>query len=208
MREIREILALSPVVPVVTLEDPGRAADVARALLAGGIGVLELTLRTGNALESMRRISREVPQIRLGAGTVLSARQVDEAVEAGAGFLVSPGATPGLLDHMVSTGLPVLPGVATVSEAMALAERGLDALKFFPAGPAGGPSYLKALGAPMPQLTFCPTGGIGAETAPDYLALPNVACVGGSWLTPSDAIDSGDWARITRLAAEAARLAS
>lgn len=208
MRETTELLRLSPVIPVVTLEDPGSAADVARALLAGGIGVLELTLRTGNAVESMRRISREVPQMRLGAGTVLSARQVDEAVEAGAGFLVSPGTTPELLDHMTSTGLPLLPGVATVSEAMVLAERGLEAMKFFPAGPAGGPSYLKALGAPLPRLTFCPTGGVSAETAPDYLALPNVACVGGSWLTPSDAVRSGDWERITRLAAEAARLAT
>lgn len=207
MREITEVLGLSPVIPVVTLEDPTHAADVARALLAGGVGVLELTLRTDNALESMRRISQEVPQMCLGAGTVLSTRQVDEAVEAGAGFLVSPGATPELLDHMVSTGLPLLPGVATVSEAMVLAERGLDAMKFFPAGPAGGPSYLKALGAPLPHLTFCPTGGISAGTAPDYLALSNVACVGGSWLTPSDAVRSGDWERITDLAAEATRLA-
>ena len=206
MPDMSSVLALSPVLPVVTIEDPRHAVPLAQALLAGGVPVMELTLRTPAALESMRLIARHVPQIRLGAGTVLSRQLVDDAVRAGAQFLVSPGTTPSLLDHMMSTGLPVLPGVATVSEAMLAAERGLSELKLFPAVPAGGPACLKALAAPLPQLVFCPTGGIDTDTAPDYLALPNVACVGGSWLTPADAIRSKHWAMITHLTKAALKL--
>lgn len=200
MPDMSSVLELSPVLPVVTIDDPRHAVPLAQALLAGGVPVMELALRTPAALESMRLIARNVPQIRLGAGTVLSRQLVDDAVRAGAQFLVSPGTTPSLLDHMVSTGLPVLPGVATVSEAMLAAERGLNELKLFPAVPAGGPACLKAMSGPLPQLVFCPTGGINAETAPNYLALPNVACVGGSWLTPPDALQSQHWAMITHLA--------
>ena len=200
------LLDLSPVIPVVTLEDPRHAAPLARALLAGGVGVLELTLRTPKALESMRVIADEVPDVLLGAGTVLDVEQADAAVAAGARFVVTPGATPRLVRHLLDLGLPVLPGAATVSEAMVLRDEGLSELKFFPAGPAGGPAYLAALAGPLPQVRFCPTGGISAGNAVEYLALPNVGCVGGSWLTPADAVQQQDWARITRLAQEASAL--
>jgi 2-dehydro-3-deoxyphosphogluconate aldolase/(4S)-4-hydroxy-2-oxoglutarate aldolase len=142
----------------------------------------------------------------VGAGTILTPGQADAAVQSGATFLVSPGITPALLASMLSLDVPVLPGVATVGEVMAVLEAGLDAMKFFPAGPAGGPSYLAAIGAPIPHVQFCPTGGISLATAPDYLKLPNVACVGGSWLTPADAVAAKDWDRITDLAGGAAAL--
>lgn len=206
MNPTTSLLDLSPVIPVVTLEDPRHAAPLARALLAGGVGVLELTLRTPQALESMRVIADEVPDILLGAGTVLDVEQADAAVAAGARFVVTPGSTPRLVRHLLSLGLPVLPGAATVSEAMVLRDEGLSELKFFPAGPAGGTAYLAALAGPLPQVSFCPTGGISLGNAADYLALPNVGCVGGSWLTPADALRDHDWARITRLATEATYL--
>jgi 2-dehydro-3-deoxyphosphogluconate aldolase / (4S)-4-hydroxy-2-oxoglutarate aldolase len=206
MANASSVLHVSPVIPVVTIDDPQHAVPLAKALVAGGVSIIELTLRTESALTSLKLIANEVPDILVGAGTVLTPGQADAAVAAGAQFLVSPGVTPSLLDYMLTLGIPVLPGVATVGEAMAVLERGLDTMKFFPAGPAGGPDYLAAIGAPIPQIQFCPTGGISLATAPAYLALPNVSCVGGSWLTPRSAIDNQDWQQITQLAEGAAAL--
>lgn len=207
MADTSGVLRVSPVIPVVTIDDPQDAVPLAGALVDGGVKIIELTLRTDSALTSLKLIAEEVPNILVGAGTILSPGQADAAVQAGAKFLVSPGVTPTLLRHMLSLDVPVLPGVATVGEVMAVLEEGLDSMKFFPAGPAGGPSYLAAIGAPIPNVQFCPTGGISLATAPDYLKLPNVACVGGSWLTPADAVAAKDWARITSLASGAAVLA-
>jgi 2-dehydro-3-deoxyphosphogluconate aldolase/(4S)-4-hydroxy-2-oxoglutarate aldolase len=206
MADATSVLHVSPVIPVVTIEDPRHAVPVARALADGGIRIIELTLRTGSALTSLKLIADEVPGILVGAGTILTPAQADAAVQAGAQFLVSPGVTPSLLDHLLALNIPVLPGVATVGEVMAVLERGLDAMKFFPAGPAGGPDYLAAIGAPIPQVRFCPTGGVSLASAPDYLKLPNVACVGGSWLTPRSAVESSDWGQITALARQATEL--
>lgn len=202
MADATSVLQVSPVIPVVTIDDPQRAVPVAQALADGGVRIIELTLRTESALASLELIAREVPDVLLGAGTILTPRQADAAVEAGAQFLVSPGVTPSLLKHMLSLGVPVLPGVATVGEVMAVMEEGLTAMKFFPAAPAGGPAYLAAIGAPIPEVRFCPTGGVSFASAPEYLRLPNVSCVGGSWLTPREAVDSQDWGRITQLAHE------
>ncbi|CAM3091689.1 KHG/KDPG aldolase [Arthrobacter ulcerisalmonis] len=206
MADASGVLKLSPVIPVVTIEDPADAVPLARALLAGGIGVIELTLRTPTALTSMRLIADEVPDIVVGAGTILTPGQADGAVAAGAQFLVSPGATPALLTAMNSLEVPVLPGVATVGEVLMVLDHGLTAMKFFPAGPAGGPAYLAAISALIPHVTFCPTGGISLATAHDYLRLVNVSCVGGSWLTPADAVVAKDWTRVEELAAGAAAL--
>jgi 2-dehydro-3-deoxyphosphogluconate aldolase / (4S)-4-hydroxy-2-oxoglutarate aldolase len=206
MADATSVLHVSPVIPVVTIADPQHAVPVARALVEGGVGIIELTLRTDSALESLKRIANEVPDILVGAGTILTPAQADDALSAGAQFLVSPGVTPTLLDHMLQLDIPVLPGVATVGEVMAVLERGLTEMKFFPAGPAGGPDYLAAIGAPVPAVQFCPTGGISLASAPEYLALPNVTCVGGSWLTPRSAVEGEDWQQITRLAQEAAAL--
>jgi 2-dehydro-3-deoxyphosphogluconate aldolase/(4S)-4-hydroxy-2-oxoglutarate aldolase len=197
------LLDLSPVIPVVTINDPAHAAPVARALLAGGINIIELTLRTERAVEALMAVAEEVPEIRLGAGSVLTPEQADLAVKSGARFLVSPGASPRLLQHLVGLDVPVLPGVATVSEVLTALDHGLTDLKFFPAGPAGGPAYLAAIGGPVPNVRFCPTGGVTADNMADYLRLRNVPCVGGSWLTPASALTGGDWASITRLAAAA-----
>lgn len=206
MADATNVLHASPVIPVVTIEDPQHAVPVARALADGGIRIIELTLRTDSALTSLKLIANEVPDILLGAGTILTPGQADAAVAAGAQFLVCPGVTPSLLDHMLTLDVPVLPGVATVGEVMAVAERGLDAMKFFPAGPAGGPAYLASIGAPIPNVHFCPTGGISLAAAPDYLKLSNVSCVGGSWLTPRSAVEAEDWSQIEVLAREAAKL--
>jgi 2-dehydro-3-deoxyphosphogluconate aldolase/(4S)-4-hydroxy-2-oxoglutarate aldolase len=200
------ILRLAPVIPVLTVEGPADAVPLARALVAGGLPVLEITLRTPGALAAMEAIARDVPGAVVGAGTVLNVAQVRDSVSAGARFLVSPGATRTLAEAAASSPAPLLPGVATASEAMAMEELGYTVLKFFPAEPAGGVPYLKSLGAPLPQFTFCPTGGIDAEKAKAYLALPNVACVGGSWVTPAAALKAGDWAQVEALAAAAARL--
>ena len=197
---IGSVLDLSPVIPVVVLDDPAAAVPLARALAAGGIGVVELTLRTRTALECARAIAAEVPEVVLGIGTALTPRDVAAAADAGARFLVSPGATPDLLSAAADSGLPFLPGVATPSEAMRLLEAGTTEMKFFPAEQVGGVGLLGALRSPLPQLRFCPTGGITLESAPAYLALSNVGCVGGSWLTPADAVAAGDWDRITGLA--------
>jgi 2-dehydro-3-deoxyphosphogluconate aldolase/(4S)-4-hydroxy-2-oxoglutarate aldolase len=206
MADATSILHVSPVIPVVTIDDPQHAVPVARALADGGVRIIELTLRRGSALTSLKLIASEVPDILVGAGTILTPGQADAAVGAGAQFLVSPGVTPPLLAHMIDLGLPVLPGVATVGEVMMVLDHGLEAMKFFPAGPAGGPDYLAAIAAPVPHVQFCPTGGITLASAPDYLRLPNVTCVGGSWLTPRAAIEGNDWQGITALARQAAAL--
>lgn len=200
------LLSVAPVVPVVVLDDVAHAVPLARALVAGGLPVIELTLRTPVALEAVRAIAEEVPEILLGAGTVCTPAQAETAAAAGAQFLVSPGATPGLLSALVGTGLPFLPGTASVSEVLAVLEVGVSEMKFFPAEASGGAPWLKAVSAPVPAARFCPTGGITAASAPAYLALPNVGCVGGSWLTPKDALEAGDWERVAKLAAEAAAL--
>ncbi len=200
------LLSLVPVVPVVVLDDLDHAVPVARALVAGGLPVIELTLRTPVALEAIEAIATEVPEILVGAGTITSPELVERAVAAGAQFLVSPGTTPTLLQEMSGSGVPFLPGTATVSEAMAVFEAGFTEMKFFPAEASGGAAYLRSLASPLQAARFCPTGGITAATAASYLALPNVGCVGGSWLTPADALVAHDWDRVTALAAEAAAL--
>ncbi|GAA4919994.1 2-dehydro-3-deoxyphosphogluconate aldolase/(4S)-4-hydroxy-2-oxoglutarate aldolase [Nonomuraea thailandensis] len=200
------LLDLAPVIPVVVIEDAGTAVPMARALVAGGLPVIEVTLRTPAAREAIARIAEEVPEATVGAGTIRSTEDIAASVSAGAKFLVSPGTTLSLVEALDSSGVPYLPGAATVSEVMALVERGIKELKFFPAEAAGGIPYLKSLSGPLPDVRFCPTGGIKPETARDYLALPNVGCVGGSWLTPADALAAGDWARVEKLAAEAAAL--
>lgn len=200
------LLALVPVIPVVVVDDLEHAVPIARALVEGGLAVIELTLRTPVALDAIHAIARAVPEILVGAGTVVAPGQVKQAVDAGAQFLVSPGATPTLIEAMAASDLPFLPGTATVSEALAVLEAGFTEMKFFPAEASGGAAYLKSIASPLPLATFCPTGGITAASAPSYLALPNVGCVGGSWLTPADALAAGDWARISALAAHAATL--
>jgi 2-dehydro-3-deoxyphosphogluconate aldolase / (4S)-4-hydroxy-2-oxoglutarate aldolase len=200
---IDEILALGPVVPVIVLDDAAAAVPLARALLEGGVRVLEITLRTPAALEAIRRVRAEVPDAVVGAGTVLSPASLAEVEALGAAFAVSPGATPALLDAASRSSVPLLPGAATPSEVMALLERGHRHMKLFPAEQVGGASLLGALASPLPEARFCPTGGIDAEKAKVYLALPNVACVGGSWIVPREAIARGDWARIAALAREA-----
>lgn len=195
-----DVLDLVPVMPVVVLDDLAAAVPVARALAAGGLPAIELTLRTPIALDAIATIAAEVPEVAVGAGTVTSAAQAHAARAAGASFLVSPGCTPRLLDAMGETGLPFLAGTSTVSEVLALLERGITAMKFFPAEASGGAPYLKALAAPLPTARFCPTGGITPASAASYLALPNVGCVGGSWLTPADALRARDWGRVEQLA--------
>ncbi|MCT2590161.1 bifunctional 4-hydroxy-2-oxoglutarate aldolase/2-dehydro-3-deoxy-phosphogluconate aldolase [Streptomyces sp. N2-109] len=200
------VLDLAPVVPVVVLDAVEDAVPLARALVAGGLPAIEVTLRTDAALDAITRIAAEVPEAVIGAGTLLTPEQVRAAVDAGARFLVSPGWTDRLLDAMRAPGVPFLPGVSTTSEVVALLERGVTEMKFFPAEAAGGVPYLKSLAAPLPRARFCPTGGIGAASAPDYLTLPNVGCVGGTWMLPSNALAAKDWSRVERLARAAAQL--
>ncbi len=205
-RAVGSLLDLVPVMPVVVIERLEDAVPVARALVAGGLPAIELTLRTDVALDAIRAIADEVPAIFVGAGTITTPGQAKEALDAGARFLVSPGATPSLLAAMSETGLPFLPGTATVSEVLAVLETGVREMKFFPAEASGGAAYLKSIASPVPAARFCPTGGITEASAPSYLALPNVGCVGGSWLTPADALLAGDWARVEALARAAAAL--
>lgn len=200
------LLDIAPVVPVVVIADASDAVPLARALVAGGLSAIEVTLRTPVALDAIRAIAEEVPDAVVGAGTVITPEQVRESVAAGARFLVSPGWTDVLLEAMLGSGVPFLPGVSTTSEVVALLERGVREMKFFPAEAAGGTAYLKSLSGPLPQARFCPTGGIGSANAPDYLSLPNVGCVGGTWMLPADAIAARDWGRVERLAREASRL--
>ena len=205
--EILDILRLGPVIPVVVVERPADAVPLARALAAGGVRVLEVTLRTPAALEAVRAIAGEVEGVVVGAGTVTQPGELDAARLAGARFAVSPGFSGTLAAAASDAGLPWLPGVMTPSDVMAAREAGCSSLKFFPAAAAGGVGMLQALRGPFADVVFCPTGGITAASAPDYLRLPNVACVGGTWLTPPDATAAGDWARITTLARRAAALA-
>ena len=200
---IENICRLAPVVPVLVIEDPDTAVPLAEALVAGGLRALEITLRTPAALGAIEAISNAVPDAVVGVGTLRCASDVDDAVRAGARFGVSPGLSGAIIDAAQAAALPLLPGVATPSEAMAAAERGFDLLKFFPAEANGGPSVLKAWTGPLSGLAFCPTGGVTAENAIDYLSLPNVICVGGSWVAPQPAIRSRDWDRITALSREA-----
>lgn len=203
---MREILELAPVVPVLVLPDPEVAVPLAQALVDGGLPVIEVTMRTRTALDSVIAIRKQVPGAVVGAGTVISADMAKECHEAGCEFLVSPGATGELIKVARIVDVPFLPGVATASEAMGLHAEGYSVCKFFPAGPAGGADYLKALAGPLPHLSFCPTGGIDATSALDYLALPNVVAVGGSWVAPKDAVEAGDFERIRDLAAQAAAM--
>ncbi|WP_455359438.1 bifunctional 4-hydroxy-2-oxoglutarate aldolase/2-dehydro-3-deoxy-phosphogluconate aldolase [Streptomyces sp. SYSU K21746] len=200
------VLDLAPVVPVVVLQGAADAVPLARALVAGGLPAIEVTLRTPAALDAIRAIAAEVPEAVVGAGTVISPEGVADAVAAGSRFLVSPGWSERLLDAMRGAGVPFLPGVSTASEVVALLERGVTEMKFFPAEAAGGTAYLASLAGPLPQARFCPTGGISLASAPSYLALPNVGCVGGTWMLPPDAVAARDWQRVKRLAAEASTL--
>ena len=203
--QAREICGLAPIVPVLVVTDPAQARPLAQALVDGGLPALEVTLRTPAALE----VIHEMAQVQggvVGAGTLLTPEDVRAAKEAGALFGVSPGATDRLLDACEAEELPLLPGAATASEAMRLAERGYDMLKFFPAEASGGAPALAALGAPLPHISFCPTGGVNPDNAATYLSLPNVICAGGSWVAPKDAVAAGDWDRIRALAGAASQL--
>jgi len=203
---LAELLAAGPVIPVVTIAKLSDAVPLAKAMVEGGLSVLEITLRTDCAVEAISKIAREVEGSLVGAGTVLDADQLARVEKAGARFAVSPGATERLLDAAAQSRVPLLPGAATAGEAMRLLERGYRLMKFFPAVPAGGIGYLSALASPLPEVRFCPTGGITAETAPAFLALKNVVCVGGSWMLPPAAIQAGDWTRIAELSRAAASL--
>ncbi len=200
------IMKRSPVIPVMQVADAADAMAQAQALIAGGLTVLEITLRTPAALKSIEMLSRAFPEALIGAGTIVDEEQMEAAVEAGAAFLVSPGMPRRLLRSARRSPVPFLPGVATATEAMALYERGFRCLKFFPAEPAGGAKYLSSLGGPLPDLVFCPTGGVDLEKAKGYLALRNVACVGGSWMVAAALIKAGDYASVERLAKEACAL--
>lgn len=201
-----EIMRASPVIPVIAIDNPEHAVPLARALVDGGIRVLEVTLRTEHGLPAIRAIAREVPDAIVGVGTLTQADELAAARDAGAVFGVSPGLTPALVEAAKTSGLPLLPGVMTPSEVMAAREAGFRQLKLFPAVPAGGIGMLNAIAGPLPDVTFCPTGGISQENAAQFLACKNVACVGGSWLTPKNAMQSGDWKQITELARAASAL--
>jgi 2-dehydro-3-deoxyphosphogluconate aldolase/(4S)-4-hydroxy-2-oxoglutarate aldolase len=201
-----ELMRLGPVIPVIVLEDADQAVPLARALVAGGVRVLEVTLRTAAGLAAIRAIARHVPEAIVGVGTLTQPHEFAAALDAGARFAVSPGLTPALVAAAKDSPLPLLPGVMTPSDVIAARAAGFNHLKLFPATQAGGIGMLKALHGPFPDTIFCPTGGITRENASDFLALPNVACVGGSWLTPATAVAASDWDTITALASEAARL--
>jgi 2-dehydro-3-deoxyphosphogluconate aldolase / (4S)-4-hydroxy-2-oxoglutarate aldolase len=196
----------TPVIPVVTIEDARHSIQLARTLVEAGLPIIEVTLRTESALDAIAAMVKAVPEAVVGAGTILSPSQIAEVVEAGAKFIVSPGAPPRLADALAAAAIPVLPGCATVSEAMALVDRGFELLKFFPAVPSGGTAWLKSVAAPLPNARFCPTGGLDHRNAGEFLALPNVICVGGAWMAPADAIQAGDCERIGRLARAAAAI--
>lgn len=203
-----ELIELSPVMPVIVVRDPDTAVDLARSLVAGGIRTLEITLRSAAALEAITAIQNQVPDAVVGVGTVRTPQQLDAALRAGARFAISPGLTEELAGAARASGIPFLPGVATASEAMRAAELGFLVQKLFPAEAVGGAALLRAWHGPLPDLIFCPTGGIHAGNAAQYLALPNVGCVGGSWLTPAAAIEARQWDAITALAREACALAA
>lgn len=204
-KEATRICELAPIVPVLVIDDAAKAEGLARALVAGGLPALEVTLRTPAALEAISEMAKVEGGV-VGAGTLLTPADVVAAKMAGAQFGVSPGATDRLLDACEDAELPLLPGAATATEAMRLLERGYSMLKFFPAEASGGAPALKSIGAPIPQVRFCPTGGVSMKNASDYLSLPNVVCAGGSWIAPADKVKAGDWAAIEALAKEAAAL--
>jgi 2-dehydro-3-deoxyphosphogluconate aldolase/(4S)-4-hydroxy-2-oxoglutarate aldolase len=204
----RDLLGISPVVPVVVIDSAADAVPLARALARGGVRVMEITLRTEAGLDAIERVAAEVPETTVGAGTVTTPEEASAALRAGARFIVTPGATDRLLAAVLDTGLPLLAGASTLTEILRLREHGQAAVKFFPAEASGGTAYLRAVAGPVPDVSFCPTGGISRVNAGEYLALPNVGCVGGSWLTPQASVRSGDWAAIERLAREAVTLAA
>ena len=198
----------SRVVPVIVLTDAAQAVPLAHALLEGGIDVMEITLRSSAALASIEAVARAVPNMHIGAGTVARVAEVQQVIDAGAAFALSPGCSDALVDEVRAARLPFIPGVMTPGEVIRARDQGFSLMKLFPAAQAGGLAMLKALGAPLPDVAFCPTGGVSRENLHDFLQLPNVAMAGGSWITPADALDLGDWARITRLAREATTLAA
>jgi len=200
------LLAKSPVVPVLTIDDAKKAVPLAQALVAGGLPAIEVTLRTDAAIEAIRLIAQNVPGAIVGVGTVTKPSDVEAAIKAGATYLVSPGTPAALARALAAARVPAIPGCATASEAMALADLGFKVLKFFPAEASGGIGWLKSIAGPLPDLRFCPTGGIGMQNAAAYLALPNVVAVGGSWVAPAAAVAAGDFGRVTTLAREAAAL--
>jgi 2-dehydro-3-deoxyphosphogluconate aldolase/(4S)-4-hydroxy-2-oxoglutarate aldolase len=204
--KLLSLMGRQPVIPVLKIEDAASAVPLARALAAGGLPMIEITLRTSAALESIRRVAGEVEGAVVGAGTILNAAQFAQAADAGSRFIVSPGCTSQVFAAARDSDVPLLPGVITPGEIMAAAEEGLDFLKFFPAEQAGGIAFLKALASPFAGIRFCPTGGISAANAADYLSLPNVICVGGSWVAPDTLVKAGAWDRIEALAREASGL--
>lgn len=196
-------MTAAPVISVVVINDPKTAVSLAKALVAGGLPAIEITLRTPNALACIKAVADEVEGAIIGAGTVLNKEHIAAVEKTGAKFMVSPGTSPNLLAAAEDSPVALLPGAATGSEMMALGELGYGHVKFFPAGAAGGPNYLKSIGGPLPKFHICPTGGVSLANAKDYLALPNVLCVGGSWVAPSNLIEAGDWAGIEQLAKDA-----
>lgn len=200
VEQAQEILEACPLIPVISIRHPDHALPLAEALISGGLRVLEVTLRTPHGLEAIRQLRQAFPDVWVGAGTVLGPEQFDQAVDHGAQFIITPGITRKLLKHGLEAEVPLIPGIATVSELMEGVALGYRSFKFFPAEVAGGVAALKAFAGPIPEVRFCPTGGIRQETAKNYLALDNVCAVGGTWLTPGEVIDQGDWARITEIA--------
>jgi len=203
---LRSYARLAPVVPVVTIEDARQSIPLAQTLVQAGLPVVEITLRTPAALDAIAAIAKAVPEAVVAAGTIVSPSQVAEVVDAGAKMIVTPGAPPRLVEALAAAPIPAMPGCSTVSEAMALGEFGFEILKFFPAAASGGPAWLRAVHGPLPRLSFCPTGGIDLASASSYLALPNVACVGGTWVAPAKAISGGRFDEIERLAREAVQV--
>ncbi len=206
IKRIDAVMLAAPVIPVLVVDDPKAAVMMARALVKGGLPAIEITLRTPNALAAIKAVADEVEGAMVGAGTVLDAAQYEAAVTAGSTFIVSPGATEDLIKAAAHHEAPLLPGASTASEVMRLLEHGYTRMKFFPAEPAGGAPFLKALSSPLAAARFCPTGGVTEKSAPDYLKLPNVACVGGSWIATADAIAAGDWDGIEARARAAAQI--
>jgi 2-dehydro-3-deoxyphosphogluconate aldolase / (4S)-4-hydroxy-2-oxoglutarate aldolase len=207
-RTSKEIMAISPLMPVMVINNADHAVPLAKALVAGGLKVLEITLRTDAALESIRRIVAEVPDAVVGAGTIINETTLHAAIDAGAEFIISPGTTPTLADAALKTGVAFIPGVATPGEALAMFAKGITEMKFFPAEAAGGIPMLKSIGAPIPQITFCPTGGVNQKNVADYYSQPNVGVVGGSWMCAANLVDAENWDEITRLSIEAIALAT
>ncbi len=204
--KLREYVRLAPVIPVVTLDDARLSIELAQTLLQAGLPVIEVTLRTPSALDAINAIAKAVPEAVVAAGTILAPSQIREVADAGAKFIVTPGTPPKLAEHLREAPIPVMPGCSTISEAMTLSDLGFETLKFFPAAASGGTTWLKSANGPLPKLSFCPTGGVDRDTASTYLALPNVVCVGGTWVTPTEALKKGDFETIGRLASQAAAL--